>query len=292
MRRLKIDFVSDWRNIMANQLAALGYKVSNTDSTETVSLKYWNVVHRTIKPQPREFREAVGFTVPAQHRRAYEIIRQKVEHGDDLRPYQSRYFTDELFHDQLLNDWGVHHLHLGNIFEKPRLIYGTKDLLMARISDTTFFVITIGNHTSWTDDQIVEILHQNCPQSIATSKLSDSRTCEVVLTSEERGSLRKGGVSAPVQTQDGTTYGALGGGYSTSKLSLKVKIDSNYYLNRVDELARTVTSRVREIVEEAWRQGIYLSDPLRLQLCLDNEHFVIREVRTGHKVHWERCRST
>jgi hypothetical protein len=47
-------------------------------------------------------------------------------------------------------------------------------------------------------------------------------------------------------------------------------MDSNYYLNRVDALVRTVASRIPEIVADAWRQGVHLPDPLRLHLTLDD----------------------
>lgn len=167
MRQLEIDFEGDWRNFMAGLLAEAGHTVPPADSLETVSIKYWNIAHRTIKPQPRNFFEPTNFIVPSEHQRAYEIIKREAQSGGDLRPHQSTRLTDEFFNDRLFNDWEIHHFHLGNVFKDSSFMKRTNDLLMARVSESAFYAIMIGTHESWSDDQLVEILHQNWPDLIA-----------------------------------------------------------------------------------------------------------------------------
>jgi hypothetical protein len=199
--------------------------------------------------------------------------------------------TDELFNDRLYNDWGIHHFHLGNVFKDSSFMTRTDDLLMARISESAFYAIMIGTHESWSDDQLVEILHQNWPELIADRKLSDSRRIEMVTTPAEREKLRKAGVFAPVMTRDATVYGLLGGGYTISRRSLKVQQDFMYYRRRIKELERSLQSQIPEIVEAAWRDGVYLPDPLRLRLDLDSGVFVVREMSTGREVYRAPCRA-
>lgn len=113
----------------------------------------------------------------------------------------------------------------------------------------------------------------------------------MVPTQVQREKLRNVGVCAPVITRDGTIYGLLGGGYVISGRSLKVQRDSVYYLGRIAELTSSMASRIPKIVEDAWRDGLYLPDPIRLRLGVDSGHFAVRETSTGREVHREPCRA-
>ncbi len=106
-----------------------------------------------------------------------EIVDQ-IERGADLTKYLSRRvrssFTlprkfgkkrlSQLEHlDLLLNDWGVHHLHLSTAVEADGFVERNDPLLFAMFRSEKAYFLDIGTHQSFADDRLVRIAVENWP---------------------------------------------------------------------------------------------------------------------------------
>ncbi|QCE34388.1 hypothetical protein FAI40_02995 [Acetobacteraceae bacterium] len=77
--------------------------------------KYASLLHRRVPLAKRSVHEAKGLHVAEQYRPAYAEIKRRSESGESLVPFQSKLVKKENYQDDMLNDFGVLHFHLGNI---------------------------------------------------------------------------------------------------------------------------------------------------------------------------------
>ncbi len=110
------NFLDDWGAILEDQLQRRGVKIAPGRAHQQISFAYWNCVRRFIEPQPREVKVADTFHCPPENQQGLAELRGRLERGEDVNPHLSnacRDAADPNFHDRLLNDWDIQHLHLG-----------------------------------------------------------------------------------------------------------------------------------------------------------------------------------
>lgn len=83
-------------------------------------------------------------------------------------------------------------------------------------------MIDVVRHDLWHDRRYIEIMHSNWPRSIERWKCTGVLALSDPPDDEAVNVLRGGHVGYMVQTKDGTVYSAIGGGYSTSGMSVQV----------------------------------------------------------------------
>ena len=66
----------------------------------------------------------------------------------------------------MLNDWFIHHFHLGNKLDKNGLIEETEHILMAMVFDDAFYAIKVYTHKEWANQEIIKIAYNNWPSMI------------------------------------------------------------------------------------------------------------------------------
>ncbi len=197
---IQVDFFHDWTQLLREELRRLGYNIDPSESDDGVCEKYFNVVWRLVRMQPRTVHVAREFKCPPKHQAAIDVICNKVISGADLNPYLSRYLPRADYNDLLLNDWDIYHFHLGLSFDRSDrlLLRGTKHLLFARVTDRDFYAIDVRDHRSFEQQDLLEIVHDNWPGAIQQYRIG-AGTVEVSITEpSERKQLRRAGVSALV----------------------------------------------------------------------------------------------
>lgn len=169
------------------------------------------------------------FTAP-NHSRDIATLIEKIDLGHDLHPHLSRRVTTAFDPngplkrtmrrdlDMLLNDWGVHHLHLSSEPDPKhsRFMKRTELVLLAAFTDTDAYLIDIVPHRRWSDDTIVQIIVREWPDAGLLHEVSNLPS-ERPISFEDRIVLREIGVQAFV-AMDGAVYS--GDGFSTSGISL------------------------------------------------------------------------
>ncbi|MBQ3667103.1 MAG: hypothetical protein II913_03485 [Elusimicrobiaceae bacterium] len=95
-------------------------------------------------------------------------IKMLLETGQDIKNYLHNDIANFLFHDNLLKDWGIIHIHLS---PKGRRKNHDNDILYAiQIADYILF-LKIDTHDCFLQKDLLEILYQNCPEFFGFSPI-------------------------------------------------------------------------------------------------------------------------
>jgi len=277
---IKIDFYNDWINNIKEQMTQWGYAVDPTDDQQTLAINYFHILERQIEPIPRTVLISKELSCPPQYQSAFHTIRKKAEEGGDLVPHLSKQILNSNYQDQLLNDWGIHHLHLGNSIDHTGFIERTGPLLFARITESEFFAIAILNHGAWTDRSLLQIIYNNWPKSISQYLLKNMRLTQEA-TPDEHRKLRAAGVCVLTSLDDGTVCMPIGGGVTTAKTGVHSIMEHDHYAHLITHLENVTKQQAELLVETCKQQNIQLPPNLHFQLVLENSDFIAQEIHTG-----------
>lgn len=274
---LVLDFYSDWIEWLRAELERYGYKAP-ADPWD-VGVAYFNLLKRLIPVRPRRVHESPTLTCPDGVRAGYEEVVRKVRAGEDLRPHLSRNLEKRDFNDLLLNDWGIHHLHLGTEIEEDGFVKRTKHILFARFERDDAYLIDIKEHgpgaDPWTDRQLLQTIADTWPTVLAPYE------CPGVEADDERmmstATARKLGFVIPIVI-NGKVYAPTGGGMTTAKVGVVVVRAVVHRAEVVQKLEEAVVQAKERIFELA-RGARELHRPLRLRLEVgeDGAAFAVTE---------------
>lgn len=300
--KVHANFLDDVRERLLGELRRAGYTIPkawprkrvkgappgasfDSSSAEDVAILYFNVRHRAIDPtvrpvfHSREFKNEQG-TYSQQTQLALLEIQRRSLAGESLLPFHHRALTEHPeYHDGLLNEWGVHHLHLGGIVPEhdgytPR---SSAVLCVVARSDALYFV-RVHTHRAWSDYVLVEIVHENWPHLLEDDRaVGVSTRGEDALTPAEHQRMRDAGFTMLTTMKDGTVYVPPGGGYSMSGHSSAVVRRADRLLGRVRELQRHVEEHADEYASEIRKLRRNDVTELHFELELENEGMVIVE---------------
>jgi hypothetical protein len=220
MALLAADFKADLL-MMARQYLEERRLSENIPDTDVLP-KYFDSLRRWPAARPRRVWEADEFLCPPELTKGWEVLRNKVLKGEDLRPHLAREHSDLTHLDGLLNEWGIHHLHLGvkPYFKDSSFVDRTKQLLFALTTDDDFYAINVyPQHGDWETTEILESLHRNWPQVLARYRIH--RVPGENVGKEERKNLRNANVQTFTAVSDGTVYAPIRGGVASSGVSIE-----------------------------------------------------------------------
>jgi hypothetical protein len=264
------DPFADWASQTRRELAQAGYKVADALDNDEVARAWLNVGRRVIEPRPRSVFRARELAPSSEEAAPVDEIQRRAENGLDLNCFLSKRLLDAHFQDKLLFDWGIHHFHLNLKLEASGFVRRSRRLLFARVTSDAVYLIAIRGHRSWTDETLVEIIHQNWPWTIEAFRLPGIVALTQSTSPEERSDLRRAGVQTLVCTSDGVTYGLLGGGYATDGSSLGVTQDLISFREYFKQLKEVVQGVCGDICAAAWSAGVNPAT-LRLRLVYEGE---------------------
>lgn len=250
-----LDLMGDLGRLCLSELAAMGYTgISQTEPTE-ICERYLNALYRRVTVQPRTFYKSKTLTIPPEVQAGYDLLRKKVENGEDLTPHLSSLLDDVNFNDPLLNAWKIHHFHLGTKPHptKSHLVERTGPILLAMVHGDEFHAIAIlahgrgGNHDVFYDQDLIEILHESFPDMMARFKIN-GKAASPKPTNEEVKVLRDAGITAFAQTNDGTLYmpnfGFTSVGGTTKDTGATVVIDTMRVTSAVQRLEKLIREKI------------------------------------------------
>ncbi len=267
---LKMDFYKDWIEIFKQELQAEGYQIDPDESLNDICERYFNVRKRKVAARPRKVLVSKEFTCPPEYQNGLDLIKRKIENGDDLTPHLSRkVITKPDYDDALLNDWGIHHLHLGTKIEDDGFVTRTRPVLYARFTDDFAYFISIMPHGSWSNREIITIVHRNWPESIEKYRLKGVSGIERKIGNADIAAFRKSGVN-PILEINGCYYVQPGGGYAASGKSLDVVTNCMALRKVVRRLEKDIKDNIKEYMEDVKKQGREVGDKLEFQLKIDN----------------------
>lgn len=139
--RVRMDFVGEYAGNLKTRLQADGYAVPVELDPEGVCRLYLNFLRRRVPPVPRKVFVASEFSCPQDLQAGLYVVRGKIESGQDLSPHLSSRLKTLEYHDMLLNDWGIHHLHLGTMLKQNGYVERTKFVLFVRFLPAFAYLI-------------------------------------------------------------------------------------------------------------------------------------------------------
>lgn len=220
---LKMDLMKDYADLLRQRLAAKGYPSPASETDEEALTRYLNMLNRSIEPRGRVTKKAAGFACPPDQQAGLDALIKVSEAGGNLRPYQSTGMEKDKYDDGMLNDWGLHHFHMGTNPHPtiPGYVSRTGPLLYAVVTPDTLYCIAILQHQQWSNQQLLEVMHRSFPEltKAATFKSSmlQPQGLAVNYTDNEVQQLRNAGINAITQRRDGSIMMGPGGGVNLNR---------------------------------------------------------------------------
>lgn len=282
------DFIGDVRRQMLALLRSSGFDASEHMDASRACRLYFNARKRRIEPRVRKVhfsRELQGRAAGLADCHGIEAVRCTSEAGGNLNPFLSTRIEDLECDDLLLNDWGIHHLHLGTWRRKRRkgFVGRSSSLLCARLEPNAAYFIDIIAHkpsSSFADDSLMAILHGNWPDLLERYRLNGVQPVSEPFTPKQRERLRHAGVSVGVQV-DGAVYAPPGGGYMTSKFSMESVLLSDRLLWAARSLEAQCRANPSALLATVQRTTGRVLARLAIALLLDADGLRVVETQTG-----------
>ncbi|QQL44423.1 hypothetical protein [Sulfuriroseicoccus oceanibius] len=266
---INADFYDDWIEILRGRLAELGYTIPANSTHEDISILYFNALRRRIQPAPRTVHRSAEFSCPSELQAGLEDLEAKIVGGDDLTPHLSRGLKKAGKQDDMLNDWGVYHLHLGTSIEGDGFAERTGPVLFALVTTSSLYEIQVYPHGNWSNREVVEIIHKNWPDTIERYRLKGVIDIAHNPTSEDVKLLRDAHVNTSLKMDDGAIYMSIGGGMMSDGTGSDVLMQADWHAKTVVDLERSIKSNPSEILTALKEQGHDGTSTVKLVLEAD-----------------------
>ena len=267
--KFNLDLYKDWLSYMQAELLSWGYSPTDLKAGE-LPHQFFNAVAKRIMPRKRVLYISDTFSCPIQFRPGWDKIKDDVLDGNDINPHLSKLVDKIDYVDATLSDFGVHHLHLGSNLN-GKYIDRTGPLLFALVTDAEFYAVGIYQHGAWVDTDIIEVIHRNWPQAISNHRLigigPDS------MTDVQRKAVRKKRANAFVTVQDGTVYGMIGGGQTSSGYTITSVIKTDIISTRLKEYSANFHLNepiIKSVIED---RGQVVLDEVTVNLHVESDKY-------------------
>lgn len=283
---IEIDLSKDWIDYLCNEISAAGYSSEVADSPDELSYKFFNIRKRRVPARTRAVHESSKLSCPQEHQSGYTTLKAKFANGDDVTPHLSKTILSDNYEDCLLNDWGIHHFHLGESISNG-FAERTGPLLFALVKDSDIYCIDIKAHGAWSEQVLIRTLHEEWPEAIADYRIKGVLGLAYQPTNDDVAKLRKSGVQTMVQVDEGVVYGPIGGGYSTAGTSVQSRMLADRYRRLVRDIEKHVKESAGIFIEKIREHGLVPESRPRFQLLVDEKGFYVVELgsRVAFLVH-------
>jgi hypothetical protein len=264
--------------------------IAEVDDLHWLCMYYLNAVKRRIVPKPRTVVRAPGLATNShavQHHAAIDAIQREFERGEDMWPRLSRNLDDLRHDDAMLNDWGIHHLHLGAVGgETDGRAKRSGPILMAFVQgEHAYFVDVLVHgrgHNPWINRDLVEIIHANWPETIRQYRLNAISVTK--LSDEQVNILRRKNATMAVEVKDSTVYAPLGGGYMSSGISMQVLMRADRFCATVRSFETWARANADAIREDIRQQRKVELDELRIELRFTDTTIELIETQSSSRL--------
>jgi hypothetical protein len=225
--------------------------------------RFMNWQSRLVHPHPRQVNKADGFdrlpTVLDNQREVEELI-ANIAQGDDVTGYLSEDIKqgyclhppgrkDGKDFDLLLNEWGIHHLHIDPASGKAGFKKRSKELLYTIFGQGVAFILAVAPHGGWTSRQLIETTVKSWPNQglfVALNVLPGRDWTE-----DEHKGLRKAGVTTAAVVNDKPWISGITLGLSSALVSVRISKETSRILRSVNQAAEYPEHLARQLMEYA-----------------------------------------
>ncbi|WP_339304361.1 hypothetical protein NST33_17990 [Paenibacillus sp. FSL L8-0435] len=235
---LTIDFEKDWKDYIRLRLESYSFlKKEDIDNLndEDISYVFFELKNRLISQSQRTVYFSNEFNCHRSLQTGLNDIVNKIKSGNDLTPHLSRRIKDLNTVDGLLNDWGIHHLHLGTEIDSDGFTnrYRRGELLYVLFNESSAYLIQIMDHRSFSKKELLRIIHNNWPNIIEPYRMNGIKLFPANITDNHISQFRNAGITTLVQIDEDTVYAPIGGGITGAGTSTKATMTSHRYHNQI-----------------------------------------------------------
>jgi hypothetical protein len=257
---IDVDFQNDLRRAF---IGVLSLNANDEDLSHILNMTefqlvacYLNWRSRIIDQQPRQLMESMEFAAAKLNPSYFTLVPTlltKIQNGDNLLPHLSRRILSVYTHrakpkplegrpdlDFLLNDWGIHHLHLSDEMEPGNTGFVKRGdpLLFAIFMEDRAYLIDILGHNDFANDHLIRVLVSNWPNDNLVVKrggvLPGSEP-----TTEERRLVRSAGVDMAVKVDGYAFISGLTLGLTAAGTSSRTTHEARLFVRRIIEVEAT-----------------------------------------------------
>ena len=218
-KNFQMNLYDDWLNQLSTKLTREGYDVSNMKKSE-LPYKYFNMLNKKLVQIPRQVlisKELYQSPYYNKYKKVINYLKSLIEKGEDISAYLSKKIDSIDYNDGLLNDWGIHHLHLSTEKESnSKFNKRTGELLFVRFQNTKAYFINIYKHNNWAKKEVIQIVHRNCEEDFRTFRLEGVLSLHSRIEDRNYQKLRNKNINVPIEVEEGVVYMGFGFGITTS----------------------------------------------------------------------------
>jgi hypothetical protein len=181
--------------------------------------------------------------------------------------------------DLLLNDWGIHHLHISTKLEPDGFVVRVQPLILAIFKPGSAYLIDIVKHDDWSNDRLIRIIVENWPAAGLVHEIKGIIGTEArQFTPAERLKLRSVGIATTVQIDGRTFSPALG--ISTAGTSVQTSRTAMHIMRALKSFEEQhLASTSIQYVSPAY--GAIPASALQYRFARLDAGYGVRDISTG-----------
>lgn len=309
--KIKMNFENDIREQMIKLLKEnCNSNFNEKNTTLQLLISYFNSVNRRIYPKPRKVLISNKITKiittnkidghnSIKEIKAIDALKKfvlKFENGEDMNGHLSKnIYYSNLFkangggtrdwksRDYLLDDWGIHHIHLNfkDAFnEKDMKNNRSNYLLFIRITDSIIYFIDVKKHETidFNNLELVETMDKNWPYLIKGMPINIKSTD--ILSNIDIKNIRKNHQLA-IYNINGRVCFPMGGGLNSIGSNIMHTENAEMILEDIEILEKNIIKHFESIIDD------YSFLEFKLECVIHSNiisGYLITEVSTGYKI--------
>ena len=289
----QMDFKSDVAHEIVRYFDKNSIKFDRGRSTDTSYLleRYFRARVKMIFQRPRrvhysaELRAKLG-ALEERYRQPLATIEDRFKAGGDLTEFLSKLTSNVDKPDAMLNDFGIHHLHLGvKRSANAGRVERSGMLLLVWVGNDDAYLIDTRPHPrrrapndyGWSHQEYLEIIDRNWPHLLDPSELRGV-SGDSVSDSGRKELQRK---NANVVTRIGSrAIAPPGGGMTSSGANLKHVMMEMKFLRLLEHVQHTIETNWAAFRRDLQRAGVHPADDARFRLVRIDEDDLTPELQS------------
>lgn len=234
-----------------SRLGSMNIKLGRASNSPPL-FQLLNTLTLAIPQRRRKVIEASSLTIPSHLEVGYQALKNALNNGRDLSPFQGRknkgrQYGD--FVDYLKANYGLDHFHLGDVDERGN-VKRTGFIALVYITKINAYVVDITQHDTslgepWWTKRYLKLMHSEWPDVIAPWRLEN---CMLTHDVDEEGikALSKNGVNTALQLDNKVAYLPLGGGFSSNNTHFRTTHVQISLLRNIQPMHMELVKYLRE----------------------------------------------
>jgi hypothetical protein len=282
-----MNLFEDLRSEVVSQMKSLGIKYDETGNIHKILVQYYNIGNKLIPIRPRNVHKTDCvklLKIEGDLLRILNEIESKFTKGEDVNPYLSRNILDADFLDYLLDDWGIHHLHLSNKKDSKGNFFMERSdyLLFVKVYDNDVYFIDVQKHKTksiFAKQELLQIFERNWPEMMEPYQLKDVMSVHKP-SDKEIEQLRKGGAYVLYEV-NGKVFTPIGGGLTSARTNINHTIKADDLLTILHEAEKEIVKNI-DLIKLELKEKLHINDhEVDFKLIRNKNKFIIIEVTSG-----------